>query len=89
MTKLSAFCAVMCALALLASSTSGASAQAGPPAPPKVVIRPPTISQPQQQSLCGVNTNLEHNRDRWQGASGEHAKTPKVSGYSSPKYQAQ
>jgi hypothetical protein len=91
MTRFSTFCALIFALALLATSTSGASAQlgAGPPPPPRIVIRAPTIAQSQQPSLWGVNTTLEHNRDRWQRGTGEYAKTPKVSGYLSTKYQAQ
>jgi hypothetical protein len=69
MTPVAAIGVVMIASLLLAASADRASAQVGRPSPPpapKIVIRPPTVPTLQQPSFWGVNTNLQHQRDRLQ-----------------------
>lgn len=82
MTKSSAYWMGLSALALLALVTRDMSARAAirapnvilPPAP-KVTVRPPALSSSQQQSLWGINQNLQRDRDRWQ-----RQKTPENTG---------
>lgn len=84
MTKSSAYWMRLGVLAFLASLIGGMSVGAAlgapkvaAPSPPRVTVRLPTLLSPQQQSLWGINQNLQRDRDRWQR---QQQKTPKNTG---------
>lgn len=78
MPKFSPYRAGLSALVLLASLTGGMSVSAALRLSPKVPVPQPRISLPQQQqSVWGINQNLQHDRDRWQW---QHQKAPQPTG---------
>jgi hypothetical protein len=85
MTKPSAYWVALSALALLASLTGATNAGAAPlrgaPPVPHVEVRPPTLTPLQQQSLWGINQNLQHDRDRWQRQQQKNTGTTKYLEY--------
>jgi hypothetical protein len=77
MAKTFAYCAGLSALVLLATLTDGMSSPVVRLPTPKVTVLHPRVSVPQQQSIWGINQNIQYDRDRWQW---QQQKAPKNTG---------